>query len=140
MAEMKPCKLCGGRAVRGTLEEVGVSAYYTACDDEHDSGCRLYELYNIQFQTREEADAFWNTLMSDTPALRYVRIGLEMAAKKMDLAADRHEDAAERKLGVNVNSFDGAWHSEQARQLRSKAERLRSIPDADIMKEISREG
>jgi len=114
MSDLKPCKNCGGKCdPEGWMSQTKDGEYHKgpACDDCGTSAPTV------------EA---WEKIMSDTPALRYVRMGLEMAAKK----ADNYLKPVE-------------FPTDAASILLATAQPLpvaiRSITDADIMKEISRE-
>lgn len=84
MTDLPPCKLCGDEATRGDTTECGFTAHYTACDNDN---CRAFHLFHLVWPTRQEADAFWTTLMS-TDADR-----LEAGRQVMEAAAVRAANA-----------------------------------------------
>lgn len=143
MSDLKPCKCrCGAH-----LE-------YVETNEDHDwsyhhprgEGCIL------DYFWVDEADVDrWNALHSDTPALlRGARIGLEMAAKKVEptlleyrLSNMAFEDGGDpyqlRDLMTPPNRGINEGEEEIARMADEVCGEIVSIPDTDIMKEISRE-
>lgn len=113
MSELKPCKLCGRKPV-----EHGGSVW---CDGMN----ALDRVHTPVLCARPNE---WNALMDDTPALlRGARIGLAMAAEHMDrqiMALPKEHTISRAELSRARTHFS----------MRAK------IPDADIEKEISREG
>lgn len=85
MTDLRPCKLCNGKAIQGDFTGAGDTSFYTACDDDNDTACRLAELFGIQFPTQAEADAFWNALNDPTPSIKAgARAAIEAATKLAD--------------------------------------------------------
>lgn len=128
MSELKPCKckLCDSEFVpAGAIGEAWKHPR---------NGCNLSNVYF----GNNELDKI-RALMDDTPdILRGARIGLEMAAKWHDEQADKlFRDAQDAERS---NDYKRARHlSDKAEDHRDAATTIRAIPDADIMKEISRE-